>query len=216
MKKLKESYKKYFVNKHFLVSLITSFIFLIISIIISLYAGNYATEKASLPVTDIILSNIRVYDVDMIFVYGPLIFFILLTIILLNKINKVPFVLKSLALFIIIRSIFISLTHIGPFPSITLIESNNFISKFSSGGDLFFSGHTGIPFLMSLIFWDDKILKYVFLIYSIFIGTVVLLGHYHYSIDVLAAFFITYSILHLSLYFFKKEKEMFDDKLNTI
>jgi hypothetical protein len=43
-------------------------------------------------------------------------------------------------------------------------------------------------------------------------GIVVLLGHLHYSIDVLSAFFITYSIYHICELFFKTDKKIFDSK----
>ncbi|MCX6753668.1 MAG: phosphatase PAP2-related protein [Candidatus Nomurabacteria bacterium] len=204
-----------FKNKEFIKSLIVSFIFLAISLYINFRAGNYATEKASLPVTDIVLSNIRVFDVDGFFIWGPIFLFSLITILCLYHPKKIPFILKNIALFTVIRSIFISLTHLGPFPTQIVVDNaTNFINKFTFGGDLFFSGHTGIPFLFALIFWQNKQLRYFFLAYSIFMGTIVLLGHYHYSIDVLAAFFITYSIYHISLYLFKKDKVMFDE-LNT-
>jgi len=194
-------------NKDFIKSVIVSFIFLFISMVINFYAGTYATERASLPVTDIILSNVRVFDVDAIFNYAPIFLIIFVTIISLYEPKRIPFVVKSVALFTTVRSVFISLTHIGPFPIQAAIESGNIINKITFGGDLFFSGHTGIPFLLALIFWQNKNLRYFFLIYSVFMGTVVLLGHYHYSIDVLAAFFITYTIFHISSYLFKKEKD---------
>jgi len=197
-------------SKDFIQSLLVSVIFLLISLYINFRAGSYATERASLPVTDIILSNIRVFNVDLFFIWGPIILFTIVTFICLYYPRKVSFIVKNIALFTVIRSVFISLTHLGPFPTQAISESTNFISKFTFGGDLFFSGHTGIPFLMALIFWQNKYLRYFFLAYSIFMGTVVLLGHYHYSIDVLAAFFITYSIYHISLYLFKKDKDMFD------
>lgn len=201
-----------FKNKEFIKSLIISIIFLIISIYINFRAGNYATEKASLPVTDIILSNIRVFDVDGFFVWGPIFLFSLITLLCLYHPKKIPFILKNIALFTVIRSIFISLTHLGPFPTQIVVDNvTNIINKFTFGGDLFFSGHTGIPFLLALIFWQNKKLRYFFLAYSLFMGTIVLLGHYHYSIDVLAAFFITYSIYHIALYLFKKDKIMFDE-----
>jgi hypothetical protein len=199
-------------NKEFNISLFFSFIFLLLSLYINFRAGNYATESASLPVTDIILSNIRAYDVDGFFVYGPMILFTFIFILSIYNPKKIPFTVKSIALFTVIRSLFISLTHLGPFPTQTAAESVNLISKFTFGGDLFFSGHTGIPFLMALIFWQNKKLRYFFLIYSVFMGTIVLLGHYHYSIDVLAAFFITYTIYHMSLYFFKKDANLFSEK----
>lgn len=198
-------------EKEFIKSLVFSFLFLFISLYVNFTAGTYATESASLPVTDIILSNIRVFDVDLIFIYGPFVLFLIVAIIACYNPNKLPFTIKSIALFTIIRSIFISLTHLGPFPTQAITTGGNFISKFTFGGDLFFSGHTGIPFLMALIFWQNKQLRYFFLAYSIFMGTVVLLGHYHYSIDVLAAFFITYSIFHISVLFFKKDWVMFSN-----
>lgn len=210
MKNWIQRIKEVFKNKEFIKSLITAVIFLIIAMIINFYAGTYATERVSLPVTDIILSNTRAFDVDGIFNYAPIFLIIFSLIILFYKPKRIPFVTKSLALFIVIRSVFISLTHIGPFPTQSILYSGNLLSKITFGGDLFFSGHTGIPFLFALIFWQYKPLRYFFLIYSFFMGIIVLLGHYHYSIDVLAAFFITYTIFHMSLYLFKKDKDMFD------
>lgn len=211
MKIWTQKWMNLFKNKEFIKSLIVSLIFLAISLYINFRAGNYATERASLPVTDIILSNIRVFDVDGFFIWGPVFLFSLITILCLYHPKKITFILKNIALFTIIRSIFISLTHLGPFPTQIVTENaTNFISKFTFGGDLFFSGHTGVPFLLALIFWHYKPLRYLFLIDSLFMGTIVLLGHYHYSIDVLAAFFITYSIYHIALYLFKEDKVMFD------
>jgi hypothetical protein len=212
MKIWSQKWKDIITNKDFLKSVFIAFIFLLISLYINFRAGNYATEKASLPVTDIILSNIRVFDVDGFFVWGPIFLFSLITILCLYHPKKIPFILKNIALFTVIRSIFISLTHLGPFPTQIVVENAaSLINKFTFGGDLFFSGHTGIPFLIALIFWHNKKLRYFFLAYSFFMGTIVLLGHYHYSIDVLAAFFITYSIYHIALYLFKKDKKMFDE-----
>jgi len=68
MEQIKTSYKNYFGNKDFLMSLLVSFVILAVALIINFYAGTYATKIASNSVTDIILSNIRVYDLDGIFV----------------------------------------------------------------------------------------------------------------------------------------------------
>lgn len=201
-------YKELLVHKQFLISFGISFIFLVISMIINFYAGTYATESASNSVTDIVLSNIRVYDVDNFFIYGSFIFALTAALVCLYKPERIPFVVKSVALFIIIRSIFISLTHLGPFPTQLIIDSK-IMSKTSFGGDLFFSGHTGMPFLLALIFWKDKWTRYMFLSFSIMFAIVVLLAHLHYSIDVLAAFFITYTIFHIALYLFEKDRKMF-------
>ena len=209
MKIWAQKWKNVVNNKEFIKTLLFSLLFIAISLYINFIAGTYATERASLAVTDIVLSNTRALDVDGIFTYGPIVLFTFITIIFLYNPKKLPFTLKSISLFTVTRSIFISLTHLGPFLVQTTVASGNLISKFTFGGDLFFSGHTGIPFLMALIFWNNKTLRYIFLVYSFFMGAVVLLGHYHYSIDVLAAFFITYTIFHLSEYFFKKDRVLF-------
>jgi hypothetical protein len=209
MKEIKETYTKHFTDRDFLVSFFSAFAILICALFINFYAGLYATKSASNAVTDIVLSNIRVYNVDKIFIYGPWIFWIFVTLFVISKPYKIPFIVKSIALFVVIRSIFISLTHIGPFPTQLVIDSTRLISDFTSGGDLFFSAHTGLPFLMALIFWNHKYLRVFFVATSIMFGIVVLMGHLHYSIDVFAAFFITYSIFHISEVLFKKDFKMF-------
>ncbi len=87
--------------------------------------------------------------------------------------------------------------------------SSNFMNKFTFGSDLFFSAHAGLPFLMALIFWQNKKLRYIFIALSLIFGAVVLLGHYHYTIDVLSAFFITFGIYRIAINLFKKDYQMF-------
>ena len=86
---------------------------------------------------------------------------------------------------------------------------DNIIDWFTFTGDMFFSAHTGLPFLAALLFWQNKIWRYVFLISSLIFGATVLLGHLHYSIDVFSAFFITYGIYHLAIKFFPKDYKLF-------
>jgi hypothetical protein len=64
--------------------------------------------------------------------------------------------------------------------------------------ELFFSGHTGIPFLYFLICRSPSWGRYLYLACSIAMGVCVLLTHNHYAIDVLGAYFMTYSIHALS------------------
>lgn len=208
MEKIKASYIENFTSKEFLQSFVIAILLLVISLVLNFYAGTYATQSASNPVTDIILSNTRAYDLDGMFVYGSIIFFFFVVFVGLSKPKKIPFTVKSLALFIVIRSIFITLTHLGPFPT-QIPVSSDILSRISFGGDLFFSGHTGMPFLLALIFWDDKWTRYVFIAFSLMFATVVLLSHMHYSIDVLSAFFITYTIFNISKYLFKRDHNLF-------
>lgn len=197
-----------FRDKKFLLSLTAGILFLLVSLVLSFFAVVYATESASQPVTDFVLSNIPVFDVDGLFVYGPIVFWVAVGVYLLvTKPREIPFSLKSIALFTIIRSAAISLTHIGPFPQHVTITATGILGIFTSGSDLFFSGHTGLPFLMALILWEDKPMRYFCLAASLFFGVVVLLAHLHYSIDVFAAFFITYTVFKISERFFRRDKE---------
>lgn len=209
-----KKYKLYLMNRDFLLSSGAALIFLIFSLVINFYAGTYATERASNSVTDIILSNIRVFDVDGLFVYGAIIFWIFIALLCVFEPRRIPFTFKSTSLFVLIRSIFISLTHIGPFPS-QLIINSSLLAKFTPGGDLFFSAHVGLPFLMALIFWENPRIRFICIVSAILFGVVVLLGHLHYSIDVLSAFFITYTIYRIASVFFPKDKKIFTSGLES-
>lgn len=186
---------------------------LVLALASVMISTNYANVSASNSVTDIILSNTRVYDVDGVFVYGALALIVFSILILCTiKRHSLPFVLKSVSVFLVIRSVFVSLTHISPYPSQVVIPES-FLSSYSwfhavfTGDDLFFSGHVGLTFLMALLFWDAPLLRYLYLVLSVVFAVVVLLGHIHYSIDVFAAYFITYSIYALSLYVFNTDHE---------
>lgn len=209
MKSILAKWRPYLHNREYMMSAGLSLLMLLVSAFINFGAGVYATDRVSSPVTDIILSNIPVYDVDGIFIYGPLVLIAVIIWLCFSEPKQLPFICKSLALFIVIRSGFVSLTHIAPFPTRIGIQPSDIISFFTSGNDLFFSGHTGIPFLMALIFWNNPFWRYFFIILSIFFGIIVLMGHLHYSIDVASAFFITYSIFHIAERFFKEDLRVF-------
>ena len=208
-----QAYKTYFADKNFVMSFVGGFVLLTASLYIQFLTSGYVTRVVSGPVTDIVLSNTRVYDVGTIFVWGAVILAALGVALCIRHIHYTPFMAKSIAIFTITRAIFVSLTHISPFPTHALIDSTGFSDKIFSGiftgNDLFFSGHTGVPFLLALMFWDHKILRYVFLCFSVLFAIVVLLGHLHYSIDVLSAYFITYAIFHICRELFKKDWALF-------
>ena len=117
MKDWIEVQKGYFFNRNFLISISIAFLLLAASLVINYYAGLYADRNASNAVTDIVLSNIRAFDVDGIFNYGAIAFWIFMILLFVAKPQRIPFTLKSIALFVLIRALFISLTHIAPFPT---------------------------------------------------------------------------------------------------
>lgn len=207
------TYRNCFKDKSFSISFTIALFLFALGVGVTLIANNYATGASSNPVTDIILSNIRVFNVDEIFVYGPLIFWAILAVCIFKEPTRIPFSLKSLGVFLLIRSFFVSLTHIGPFPNHIILDITSVLGRITSGNDLFFSNHTGMPFLMALVFWNHKPIRYFSLASSVFFGIIVLLAHLHYSIDVFGAFFITYTIFHICEKAFQKDKELFNKGL---
>lgn len=207
---MRDSYKLFFSSKQLLLSSLAAILLLVGSLFANFFAGSYANEQWVNPVTDIVLSNTRAYDVDGLFIGWILAFFLFVLIWCLKYPLQMPYILKSIALFIIIRSAFVTLTHLGPYPDSILIINTGILGKINFWADLFFSGHTGMPFLMALIFWKKKYMRYAFIFLAIAFGCIVLLGHLHYSIDVLAAFFITYTIHHIAEILRKKDKLHFE------
>lgn len=197
-------------SQKLVISILWGVSFLAGSLVINFLAGSYATSKISNSVNDLILDILPTFDVDGIFIYGIIMFFMFVAGLLVYRPRRIPFVIKSLSLFIVIRSFFIILTHLGPSPHQAPLDSSSFIvNTFTFTGDLFFSAHTGLPFLMALIFWKDPLLRWMFIITTLFFGAIVLMGHYHYSIDVFAAFFITFGIYTLAKKIFRKDFHLF-------
>ena len=209
LQKIGRRYRTYAHDRDFCVSIAISLPLAIGSFILNLYAIHFATEHASNAVTDLILSNTPVFNVDELFVYGTFIAAAIAGLLCFIHPKRIPFILYTLALFYVIRSGFVSLTHIAPFYPHVSTDFGANINKAFFGGDRFFSAHTGMPFLGALAFWDEKVIRYFFLGTSFFFGVIVLLGHLHYSIDVLSAFFITYAIYHIALWLFPKERALF-------
>ena len=198
----------HFRNKEFIIDLVIGAILLSISLIIENYAVGYTVTHASNSVTDVILSNTRVYNVYGAYVYGAVILVAIIVMICAIKPQRAPFVLKTVALFTLVRAFCISLTHIGPFPAQIEVTSGFFTTIFPSffiGDDFFFSGHTGLPFLMALIFWERPLLRVIFISFTALLATAVLLGHLHYSIDVVSAFFISFGVFSMAKIFFRDD-----------
>jgi len=202
-------YKASWFDEHFRFSAPIAIVVFFLSVLTNYAGGVYATERASNYVSDIILSNTPVFNVGYLFVYGASVLIVIILFLVLHHPKRIPFLLHSLSLFYFIRAAFVSMTHLGPFPLQAQLNAGELALRFFGGNDLFFSGHTGVPFLMALMFWHIPRLRYFFLAASVFFGVVVLLGHLHYTIDVFSAFFITFGIYHLALWLFPKERALF-------
>lgn len=205
-------HKSFWTKNNFLLFL-SGFSFLILAIISKSLSDKYVDYADSTAVGDLILNNIPTFNVDDIVILGTLSFIFLVFILFLTRPKYWSFSLKAFSLFIIIRAFFVSLTHLGTNLHQVVMDTNalgyNFYNfLFYSKTDFFFSGHTGIPFLLALIFYKEKKLRYFFFACSFVFGATMLLGHLHYSIDVFAAPFITYTIFVIAKKLFTKDYEL--------
>jgi hypothetical protein len=205
-------YRSCWSDAGFRVAVLQGALMLLGSLIVNYIAGSYASLQAGAPVRDFILDRVPTLPVDLIFIDGALLFWAFVVAVLLSRPRAVPFVLKVLSLFIVIRSFFVILTHVGAPAHEAILDPNIIMSNLTFSGDLFFSGHTGFPFLLALTFWESRRLRRIFLASAVVFAAAVLFGHLHYSIDVFAAFFITDGIFRIAQRMFPEEYEMLSSR----
>ncbi len=183
-----------------------SLIFLAIAVTLTYIASSYADKVGSASVTDIILDHIPVVNLMLAYILGSIIVtFVLFFYPSIFKVKELYVVICQFSLLYIIRSFFISLTHLTK-PVDSLILQTPAFGKFfmlAFQNDLFFSGHTAEAFLGFLLFRKTKV-GIFFLIATIGMMATVLLMHVHYSIDVFAALFIAYGSYKIGEWLFKK------------
>lgn len=198
---LSQWYKE--IVKHKWLLLLALFL-LVMSNIIGFYAGNYADKVCSNAVSDIILDHLPATDLSFLFVYGyTTIIAIFIFYPLFFRINLLHIAISQLSLVFIVRSFFIILTHLKMPSDIIPVSWPTLLAPIAFSNDLFFSGHTAISFLGFLVYRDSKI-RWFFLLASLVMAFTVLAMHQHYSIDVFAAFFITFGVYKLGNWFFTK------------
>ncbi len=210
MKSIRATYRLVF-TKERRRALYVAFLILTLSLIFQYYAGVYSNHAATQYVGDLLLDHLPVVNLNLIIVEGALWAILLSAILVLSKPRYIIFTLKAVAVFLALRSIFVAVTHLGIYPGQVVPGTGFFDQLYLAFGletGYFFSAHTGLPILMALIFWDEKIWRILYLVLSVVFGISVLLAHVHYSIDVLAAPFMTYSIFKLSEYLFKEDHEL--------
>lgn len=186
-----------------------------IAVFIDYYSGIYVSSARVVQVPDLILDYIKPIDLSFIFVYLYL-FIIAVGLLypLIFHIRTFHVVLTQFGLLVMLRAIFIIFTHLKTPINAIPITFPWIFKNLTFQNDLFFSGHTAVPFLGFLLFKKNKI-RYLFLVISIILGISVLLMHRHYSIDVLSAFFITYSSYKIGNYFLNKINSSHDSRYNT-
>ena len=196
-------------------SMYLGILLLIISIIVQIILGRFSSRVAinAAPVRDLFLDNLPLVNLDPVIVGGAIALWVCASVMLIVQPRYLIFSTKAIALYIISRAFFFSLTHIGPYPLQYFPSPHNhgygLYHLITFQGNFFYSGHTAFPFLLALIFWDKKYLRYLFLFLTVFFGASVLLAHVHYSIDVFAAPFIVYGMFIMTTRLFPEDYALF-------
>ncbi len=211
MKGMYQKIKSFIQDKDFLYQLFAGALVLLFGMVTSVLGNHYATSHMGASIPDIFIWGISSKNMVLYYVLSAFIFLVSFVVLAIWKSRTAPFLLYSIGIFYIVRSGFIVLTNPG-FPEgiVGMHTASPFIKEYFFGGDLFFSGHAGAPFLVALLLWDyNKILRTYFLAISVGAAIIVLVGHYHYSVDVAGAYFITYTIYKMAQRFFPKAYEYF-------
>lgn len=118
---------------------------------------------------------------------------------------------QSYIILIVLRILVMYLLPLNP-PEKSILLVDPVVKYFGTGKnltkDLFFSGHTATLFLLFLVA-DKKYLKVIFLAGTIIVAICLLLQHVHYSIDVTAAFFFSYSSYKIAKFYRNKTISVF-------
>lgn len=170
------------------------------SVLLNYAAGRFSDRQAagapSCP--DLLLRHLPVVDLRFLFVWGFAVFVAWAAAMTLwREPKRLAHVAWSYALLIALRSLFINLTPMSQPLGALNPEGDALFDRvgryMTFRHDLFFSSHTALPFLGFLLF-RERWVRLSFLALSFLMAATVLLTRVHYSIDVAAAYFITYAL----------------------
>ncbi len=130
-------YRTLFGNRAYVRPVSESAFFLAASTIAIFAAVSYATVHASNHVTDFVLSRVGPFNVRFLFIYGTFTAFVVTASLLAWRPNRLPFAFKAVALFLLVRAVFVALTHMAPSP-IDPPTPAPFFNSIFYGSDLFF------------------------------------------------------------------------------
>lgn len=200
---LKMSWKTFLSNRKKSTEFFLTIIILAVALILFSQFLLFIEERTGVILSDPILNLFS--PIDLTWLTFVLIYLSLITA--LVELLKIPerllLALQCYGLMVIFRSIAM---YLSPFEApLTLLPLNDpFVQLFGEGNilekDLFFSGHTATLFLLFLIM-KKRILKIFFLTCTLLVGVSVILQHVHYSIDVFAAPFFSYTSYRIILFF---------------
>ncbi len=217
MKTFSQKWKTLLKDKRYVLLFIFSILILFFAEYLLVVITTYKDGFTNFPsVGDLILDHISVRDWMPLYLYGPFVaLLITLFYLIFFRPDLFPFALFTFALIDLFRAFTISLTDIAPPADIIYLQKPELIDAslkyLFMKSDLFFSGHVSHVLLSFFLFKEFKI-RWFMLIWSFVMGATVLVMHVHYSIDVFAAFFITYGVYKIAEKIYSKINKSFLQK----
>jgi len=169
-----------------------SLAFVGVGLVFDYVCGMYVHTMKGVKVPDLLLDLFPPVDLSFLFIYGYVSLIVGMFIYpILFRVRMLHVVAIQFSLLLTIRSLFMIFTHLETPAGAITVNYPWFFRGLYFENDMFFSGHTAMTFLGFYVFRRYWV-RYLFLVGSIVMGIVVLAMHVHYSVDVLAAFFMTY------------------------
>lgn len=116
--------------------------------------------------------------------------------------SRWAYILATVGLLVAVRTLFVAFNPMGAPPGILSLNASYLLSPLKGilafENEFFFSGHTALPYLYALLFWSIPWARRTFIGLSLLMAASVLLTRNHYTMDILGAYFITYSVYALS------------------
>lgn len=189
-----------FVNKRLSLRLLGSGAALIVVLQIFNRFVNYVEQRPGVVLADPLLALLPPQDATwLIFalIYGALGFGVFL---LARRPERLVVALQAYALLVVARMALMWVAPLDP-PAGMIILRDPLVELFGENRvltrDLFFSGHTSLLFLLALTA-EGRRERALFGVSTLFVGALLLLQHVHYSLDVLAAPFMSFCCVKAS------------------
>jgi len=197
--KIKKNWPDYLSGRNSRIELFTTLILLVATLVFFTHFINAIEARNGVELNDPVLKLFHPIDLSD-FIFSIIYISIIIGLItLLTSPRRFVFALQVYTLVVLVRVITLYLTPLNaPENMIPLVDP--IVKNFGTGQlltkDLFFSGHTATMFFLFLVSGNKK-MKLFFFFGFVIIAIAVLLQHVHYTIDVVAAPFFTYTAFRI-------------------
>ncbi len=197
------SWSEFLRNKKLRLEMIVTLILISAALLALTHFLNYVEARNGVVLPDPVLALFKPVDLTWL-IFGLIYCSLILAVVMLARRPEVLMLaMQTYTLFVIVRIAAMYLVPVNP-PRQMIRLDDPFVQFFGTGQlltkDLFFSGHTATLFLLFLVA-PNRIVKLLFLVFTFIVGISLLLQHVHYTIDVFAAPFFTYTCYKMVLLF---------------